>query len=280
MLKYVDEDKQEANQKRRRIDDHRRQDDRAAREKGLPTSTSSAAPGTMQLNGTEYVAVAATARGGPLHPSLPTRPQFDLVPKEETNGTGGKKLSKSEKEAESMKVGLANMQGSNEDIVNNRRAIRMANLDAAARLKAELMGVPLPEEPEESTVEVERTDEEEKVEIPIEEAKEVLAEQAEDEGADEELVKPEVEVEDVVAVEEEEQEEEDGLPSESEPPSRMSPVPPKGRGMKRTLMEADLEEPAGETDDPPNPEADQPVSKKKLKFNPDGTVDGYVDDVR
>jgi 5'-3' exoribonuclease 2 len=63
-------------------------------------------------------------------------------------------------------------------------------------------------------------------------------------------------------------------PMESEAPSRMSPaLLEKGRGTKRTAMEAEIE-------DPPNPDADQPVSKKKLKFNSDGTVEGYVDDVR
>jgi 5'-3' exoribonuclease 2 len=204
----------------------------------------------MQLNGTEYVPVAATARGGALHPSLPTRPQFDIAEK---------KLTKSEKEAASIKAGLANLEGSNEDIALNRKAIRMANLDAAARLKAELMGEPIPDEP---VVELKQEEDDEKVEMPAEEARGVLAAQAEAEGGDEELVPPALEM-DV-----------DETPLESEAPSRMSPaLPGAGRGTKRTIMEADLE-------DPPNPDADQPVSKKKLKFNSDGTVDGYVDDVR
>lgn len=229
----IDEERQDANQKRRRIEDHRRQDDRAARAEraakdGPKVSQAvTGAPGSMQLNGVDYVPVAATARGGALHPSLPTRPQFDIV---------DKKLTKAEQEAESMKAGLANLEGSNADIVLNRKAIRLANLDAAARLKAELMGLPIPEPA------TEVPDEKEDTETKAEED----------------------------AVGEEDRTE---TPLESEAPSRMSPGPGVGRGTKRTIDEADLE-------DPPNPDADQPVSKKKLKFNPDGTVDGIVDDVR
>lgn len=228
----------------------------------------------MNLNGVDYVAVQApTARGGPLHPSLPTRPGFDLVPKDEV----GRKLTKAEQAAESMKTGLANMQGSNEDIVNNRRAIRMANQDAAARLKAELAGVPYVEPvaaEAEPTVELERTDEEEKVELPANEAKGALDAQGEADGADEEIVPPVLEAEEPI------DEAEDPEIDESDAPSRMSPVPlpapGAGRGTKRARMEAD-----DVLEDPPNPDADQPISKKKkLKFNSDGTVEGYVDDVR
>jgi 5'-3' exoribonuclease 2 len=87
----------------------------------------------MQLNGQEYVAIdpSKTARGGAMHPSLPTRPAFDVVPKEEV-GVDTKKLNptqKREKEAENMKRGVANMDAeSSVDVVRNRRAIRMVKL--------------------------------------------------------------------------------------------------------------------------------------------------------
>lgn len=118
-----DEERQEHSQKRRRIEEHKRQDEDKAREEGRNALT---------LNGTEYVAVdnpAATARGGPLHPSLPSRPAFDLVPKEEA--------AKPDDQQQRAKKAMA---GSNSDIVKNRKAIRMANMSAAQALKAELEG--------------------------------------------------------------------------------------------------------------------------------------------
>jgi 5'-3' exoribonuclease 2 len=301
----VDEERQESNAKRRRIEDHRRQDESKARKQG-----------TTVLNGQEYVAVtpAATARGGPLHPSLPQRPGFDLVPKEEiTIGTAqpvgpAKKLTKTEREAESIKQGLAALQGSNEDIVKNRRAIRMANLSAAEKLKAELEGRTLPEEQGEKTgqesVVLERTEDEEKVEMTREEAREVLEEQGEADGVDEEVIPPairadsedgeaEVERPGDEPMENDEEEEGEGI---IEAPSRASQIDvdeidrdegldkkeKKRRGKKRKFDEAgeDLGSSGSDDEAPPNPEADQPVPKKKLKFNSDGTVEGYVDDVR
>jgi 5'-3' exoribonuclease 2 len=190
----------------------------------------------LQLNGVDYVQVN-TGRGGALHPSLPTRPQFDIV---------DKKLTKAERDAAAVKAGLANLEGSNEDVALNRRAIRMANLDAAARLKAELMGLPMPEPTE--------TDDETKEGTKVEsEAKEIEAEIKADETLEESR--------------------EDETPLESEAPSRMSPSLDQ-RGIKRTADEADLE------DKPTEEAAPEAAPLKKLKFNPDGTVDGYVDDVR
>lgn len=135
------EDRQERNAKRRRKEDHRRQDMENGtwkNDKDQPP-----APGSMQMNGQDYVQVnpSDTARGGRLHPSLPSRPE---AAKEEPAAPPkpvkpGKKMSYAE-QAASLKAGLAAMEGSNLDVVKNRRAIRMANQNAAAALKAELEG--------------------------------------------------------------------------------------------------------------------------------------------
>lgn len=255
-----------------RIEDHRRQDEaKARRESGVNTPTNGA-PGTMQLNGTEYVAVtpANTQRGGPLHPSLPTRPGFDIVPKEEV-ASKGKKMSASQREAASLNAGknaLLEAQGSNLDVVANRKKIRMANLSAAQLLKAELAGE---DESKEDTVEVE-VEGEEKEEMKVDDLKAIKDEEAEDEGVDEEIIPP------VVAVEESEEQE---MPVDESVAGDNKPA----RGTKRKADEREGDEDGSAEDgsdveDPPNPEADQPISKKKLKINPDGTVDGYVDDVR
>jgi 5'-3' exoribonuclease 2 len=237
----------------------------------------------MQLNGQEYVAVdpSVTARGGALHPSLPSRPKFDIVPKEEL----GKKLTpaqKKERDAENMKRGVANMDAeSSVDVVRNRRAIRLANMSAADRLRAEMNGETVDGDDEgEETVTLERKDEEEKEEMEAGQARQVLEGQAEDEGVDEEVVQPalgtdEEEGEAAVPLEGEETmdegEEADGQDGSAE------------RGVKRKADDVEDEE-AEDGDDgldaPPDIESDQPASKKKLKFNADGTVDGYEDDVR
>lgn len=301
----LDEERQESRQKRQRIDDHRRQDEaKAAKENGNRTV----------LNGQEYVAVepAMTARGGPLHPSLPTRPNFDLVPKEEASATGKpKKLSaaeRAEKEAESLKQGLAAMQGSNSDLVKNRRAIRMANMSAAQMLKAELNGedvteAPVGEASGEDLVTLERHDEDEKEQLEPDEARALLEKQAEDDGVDEEVIEPAVQTDEdegeaAVPLEgeqsmedEEEEEQEDLTTVEGEEgmtrEERRAAKKARKRGKKRKADDDHDDEMAeGDDDDdeedeaPPNPEADQPIPKKKLKFNSDGTVEGYEDDVK
>lgn len=67
------EERQDRNEKRRRTEEHDRQDrQRAAKNGGL------------SLNGTDYVQVpASNAKGGRIHPSLPSRPGFDVKPIEE-----------------------------------------------------------------------------------------------------------------------------------------------------------------------------------------------------
>ncbi|WWC73058.1 uncharacterized protein I206_107023 [Kwoniella pini CBS 10737] len=270
-----DEERQENNSKRRKIDDHRRQNEAKNRGNGQHTRFDESTKGTMQLNGTDYVAVtpSATARGGPLHPSLPTRPGFDLVPKDGT-------VKNKEDE---VKKAMSNT-ASNSDIVKNRRAIRMANLSAAEALKAELLGENA-ESAEVDTVTIENTEDEEKEQLPVEEAKEILEQQGEDEGVDEEIIQP--------ALKSDEDEGEAPIGEETMESDQIdSPERPNKR--KRNGSAEDVEE-AGEEDDedsssssstdddteaPPNPEADQPVPKKKLKVNPDGTVDGYEDDVK
>ncbi|BEI84384.1 hypothetical protein CcaverHIS002_0409880 [Cutaneotrichosporon cavernicola] len=149
-----DEDRQKSRENHRRKQEHDRQD----RENGVTDD-----PGSMQLNGQDYVAVSAsdTARGGRLHPSLPTRPGFDTAPAESAEPAKpafkpGKKLTY-QQQAESLKAGLAAMGGSNADIVKNRKAIRMANMSAADKLRAELEG---DEAPKDSSQEMDESMEE------------------------------------------------------------------------------------------------------------------------
>ncbi|WVQ75552.1 5'-3' exoribonuclease 2 [Cryptococcus sp. DSM 104548] len=262
-----DEDRQENQQKRRRVDEHRRQDDEKAREE-------SAKNGTVSLNGTDYVPVqaSATARGGALHPSLPTRPAFDLVPKEQVDAKAAQALS-----------------GSNSDIVKNRRAIRMANMSAAQALKAELEGDDGEadavtdatvkkaggKEDAEAVVTVQRTEDEEKEQLSKEGAKATLEEQAGDEGVDEDVVPAAIKADE----EDGESPVGDATMTEAADEEDSSEAP---RKRKRGAEDGDSDAEAEDDDDieaPPNPEADQPVPKKKLNVNPDGTVD-YVDDVR
>jgi 5'-3' exoribonuclease 2 len=154
-------------------------------------------------------------------------------------------------------------------------------MSAADRLRAEMNGETVDGDDEgEETVTLERKDEEEKEEMEAGQARQVLEGQAEDEGVDEEVVQPalgtdEEEGEAAVPLEGEqtmdEGEEADGQDGSAE------------RGVKRKADDVEDEE-AEDGDDgldaPPDIESDQPASKKKLKFNADGTVDGYEDDVR
>ncbi|WVF65523.1 hypothetical protein IAT40_000251 [Kwoniella sp. CBS 6097] len=289
-----DEDRQDHHAKRRRIDDHRRQGEAKARAGGGASNHTrfdepEPAKGSMQLNGQEYVAVepALTARGGALHPSLPTRPNFDLKTKKEVE---------TKPESEALQKGMAAMGSSvsNSDIVKNRRAIRMANMSAAQALKAELDGgIPDAEieKEENDLVTVERTEDEEKEQLTKHEAREILEEQGEDEGVDEEIVPPAIhsdEDEGEAAVGEETIEQDEGMEgTESQTPSRPASRQTKKRKRNGNADEEEAEEDGSESsssddddDAPPNPEADQPIPKKKLKVNPDGTVEGYVDDVQ
>lgn len=242
-LTDADEDRQKSREKRRRDDEHQRQD----RENGV-----SGDPGSMQMNGQDYVAVntanaADTARGGRMHPSLPKRPGFDTVPTEPEKPAfkPGKKLTY-QQQAESLKAGLAAMEGSNADVVKNRKAIRMANMSAAEKLKAELEGGDAPAE----------------------------------ENGDEAMEKPEEQVED-----DDENEDEEAEDDEAEDASPGSKRKRRGRTSRhrkaRKLDDDDEAEEEVEDDEeeaPANP-GDEHTAPKKLKVNPDGTVD-YEDTVR
>lgn len=233
-----DEERQNANQKRRRQDDHRRQDQEMARDREQA--------GTMTMNGQDYVAIinpANTARGGEMHPSLPERPKFDIVEKESQPARRpGKKMTYAE-QAASIKAGLEAMSGSNLDVVKNRKAIRMANMSAAEKLKAELEGGVTEEDKED------KPEAEEKIEA---------------DAKTEEKPEADTEIEEQAAVEEDVDMPED-----------------QDTSKKRKLEDAE-EEADGANDDeeaPANPGDDHAVPKKKLKINPDGTVD-YEDTVK
>ena len=90
----------------------------------------------MQLNGETLVQVTPSkiVDVKAVHSSLPSRPAFDLVSAEDA--------AKAAAAAEADKAkGVKALAGSNNDVVANRRAIRMANMSAAEMLKAELGGV-------------------------------------------------------------------------------------------------------------------------------------------
>lgn len=213
----------------------------------------------MQMNGQDYVTVNATnpvdtARGGSMHPSLPKRPGFDTVPTEPEQKPAfkpGKKLTYAQ-QAESLKAGLAAMSGSNADIVKNRKAIRMANMSAAEKLKAELEGSDAAGDKEDGDEPMEEN--EEKPEVP--------AEQEEDEE------------------EEEEDDAEEATPGSKRKKRGRTSRHRKARRVDDDDDEDDEEDEKEEEDEeaPANPE-DEHTAKKKLKVNPDGTVD-YEDTVR
>jgi 5'-3' exoribonuclease 2 len=160
----------------------------------------------------------------------------------------GKKLTV-QQQAESLKAGLAAMSGSNADIVKNRKAIRMANMSAADKLRAELEGEEAPKE--------------------------------DAEGADESMEeKPENGEEGTDLDNEDDEEEDDDDEAEDAPSgSKRKKTGRTGRQRKARKLNDDGEEEEEDDDEaPPNP-GDEHVAKKKLKINPDGTVD-YEDTVR
>ncbi|KAF8529266.1 exoribonuclease 2 [Hysterangium stoloniferum] len=124
---------------RRRREAEERQDQNAKRRKieangGSVSAASGGGPplsreveGGMRMGETVYVPVEVSG-GPPIHPSLPQRPAFALA-----TPVNPPPLSVS---APQESIRLA----TNHDVVANRRAIRMANLNAAEMLKAELAG--------------------------------------------------------------------------------------------------------------------------------------------
>ena len=264
----------------------------------------------MQLNGARYIEItpSTTARGGLLHPYPPSQPAFDIIPKEQLTADikSAKRMTASQREAEALKAGpdaIVAMQGSNADAIQNRRAIRMANLSAAQMLKAELNGTgddvasqPVSleraedEEKEQMAVEgaesvpVEGAEDEEKEQMVAQGGESALDEHAEDEIVDEEAISPAIRTD---------EEGEASVPRNGENTTTQNgdedeqldniALGHKNRERGKKRKQEDAEGDRADDSDieaPPNPEADQVVSRKKLKTNPDGTVDGYVDDVR
>ena len=197
-------------------------------------------------------------------------------------------MTADQREAAALKAGpdaIAAMQGSNVEAVNNRKAVRQANMSAAEKLKAELEGT-LDDSPVEAeeTVTVERTEDEEKEEMKAEDAKEVLEGQGEGEGVNEEMVAPQA-----IANGEDGTTEVDRPGDEPEPEAMdedepqkddSSPLSRSRSSRKRKAQEVEQEDDRSDIEAPPDEEANQAISKKKLKVNPDGTVEGYEDDVR
>jgi 5'-3' exoribonuclease 2 len=233
----ADEERQNESQKRRRRDDHQRQDLEELRE----AKVAKMGKGQMQMNGTDYEMVPSrneSARGGASHPTLPQRPGFDTEVKQPPPRPG-KKLTYAQ-QAASLKAGLEAMSGSNADVVKNRKAIRMANMSAAEKLKAELEGNGDDKEDDKADEETKDGDEE---------AKEENDDEADAEG-------------------------------DAEGDVSMEDCAPHGKKRKHDEDEDDEENAAGDDDEeaPANP-ADAVVPKRKITVNPDGTVD-YDDNVR
>lgn len=301
-LLNTDEERQDSHHKRRRIEDHRRQGGGAPAQAQNPREPSDKpVPGSMQLNGQEYVTVTPqqTSRGGQLHPGLPSRPNFDIVPKANVD-------DKSSEGNSDLKQGIAALGGSNSDVVKNRRAIRMANMSAAQALKAELEGgasiadVGADEEADKEipTTTVENTEDEEKEQLAPADAANVLEQQAQDDGVDQDVVPAAIQTDEdegeagaaITAADENMVDENevagDGTAtprSAKESKKRKRNVGDSNGDEENAEDNADGSSSDSDSDDneaPPNPEADQPVPKKKLKVNPDGTVEGYEDDVK
>ena len=267
------EEDQDGEREKRRIENYRRQD--------LAQEAKEASSNGMQINGTDYVEVnpAATARGGLLHPSLPSRPGFDMVPKPVKNMTAD------QRETAALRAGMDNipaMQGTTLEAVNNRKSVRMANMSAAEALKAELEGGDDlngdESAPEEQPVVVERTEDQEKVEMKIDGAREELEKQGEDEGVDEEIVAPAIQTDENEGEAEVDRPGDEpangdakmGEPKEQSRSSRKRKANDDGDDSDRSDMEA-----------PPDEESNQAVPKKKIKTDANGLViEGYEDDVR
>ncbi|ORY28778.1 hypothetical protein BCR39DRAFT_186061 [Naematelia encephala] len=221
-----------------------------------------------------------------MHPSLPSRPSFDLVPKEEiASGAPASKKRLTEHERDKLAYmpgpdAIPALQGSNLDAVNNRKEIRMANMSAADRLRAELSGdTGDADEPEAAA---------DKGDTPSAAADAPDISVAQENPVDPSVIETEPVLpaepadEAVVAPADDNMNEDEGPAADEGPISASN----DSRGRKRKADEDDEDDENAEDADgsdveaPPNPEADQPVPKKKLKVNPDGTVEGYFDDVR
>ena len=194
-------------------------------------------------------------------------------------------MTADQRETAALRAGMDNipaMQGTTIEAVKARKDIRMANMSAAEALKAELEGGDDVNDddaaPEEAAVTVERTEDEEKVEMKVDGARDVLEQQGEDEGVDQEIVAPAIETDEdegEAGVERPGDEPEDGVEEMAKPKqeSRSS--------RKRKARDADDDSDRSDIEAPPDEESNQAVSKKKLKVDANGLViEGYEDDVR
>jgi 5'-3' exoribonuclease 2 len=257
------EDRQHANSKRRQEDDQAR-----AQARNEPKHTryeqkeAKEEKGKMQLNGVDMVAVAPTPAPVPIHPSLPVKPTQSAAVR--LPGSGGGAV-----EVATTKRGITVIGGSAQSVLDNRRANRMAamnagvnaNLSAAEALKAELAGdgadsmeaasIDKPSTAVSGSGDASAT----AVEADAYAETEAAEDQESPRGKKRKAVEQRPDVAEATAAAEEDAEGEDEDDDDAE----------------------------GEDDDdteaPPNPEADQPLPKKaKLKVNPDGTVE-YDDTV-
>lgn len=269
----------------------------------------------MQLNGETLVQVIpakpSVAAASSAHPSLPSRPAFDLVPATKTATDDATAESSSSSlpavpapplpdatfppmqsapaPAQPVKItdkarGIKALGGSNNDLVANRRAIRMANMSAAEMLKAELAGVAGEKVDDDTT---------------IEEVKEIAEEKQDEEEAAEEKAGSEVKevpmaVDGDVSAPDEadisinpDQSASDAAFDAAFPPPAPSDVSETpSRGTKRKVDDDEDVEDDEDTDEAPDkaeltsvPHMDRPVEKPARVVNADGTVE-YEDTVK
>jgi 5'-3' exoribonuclease 2 len=311
------EERQDANQKRRKVEEARRagKDEPHFKDKGGQDSRSNLVG--MQLNGETLVQVVpakpSTSNAAPAHPSLPSRPAFDLVPaKEDPTSTSSSSLpsvpapplpdatfppmQRAPEPAKPVKItekakGIKALGGSNNDLVANRRAIRMANMSAAEMLKAELAGVAGEKVDDDTTIEEAKEMHEEKEEEAAEKGEKGPEEKQEDSVmADGEIP---IAKEADITVDPDQSASDAAFDAAFPPPAKSDVSETPSRGTKRKADEDDDDEdesklgPGDDGEEAPDkaeltsiPHMDQPVEKPTGRVvNADGTVE-YEDTVK
>ncbi|KAM0789101.1 hypothetical protein ACM66B_003157 [Microbotryomycetes sp. NB124-2] len=216
-----DEERQDRNEKRRRIEANARKDAEAQR------------GGTHMQNGHEYV---------PVRPAAPQRPPANLPQKPAAT-----------MDSKSRVQDVAGLVGSNSSIVANRRAIRMANLNAAEMIKAELSAGSNTVEPVQDLAKGKNLS---------------AAEMLKQELKKEEDKGQEVKVEDVVEaiVEDETKQVENKVEEVVEAAmvedATVAPTSSSPRGVKRKADEAQVDEDAEDDDDDEEEEEEDAVAVK------------------
>ncbi|KAJ9104036.1 hypothetical protein QFC19_004170 [Naganishia cerealis] len=265
------EDRQHANSKRKQADDQARSQSNPKHNR-YEQKEEKEEKGKMQLNDVELVAVS-TPPAVPIHPSLPVKPTHSVAAR--LPGSGGGPI-----EVATTKRGITVIGGSAQSVLDNRRANRMAamnaNLSAAEALKAELAGDGADSTANASTTTAQLSaSTSDSMDIGITTA------QSANNDAQPTAVEADAYVETEVTEEQDSPRGKKRKAVEQRPPVVDESAELEGDAQGED--EDDDEDAEGEDDDdieaPPNPEADQPVPKKsKLKVNPDGTVD-YDDTV-